>query len=156
MTLPCLHKRCRKFSEVFEASKKHNFWKLHFCCPPRGSRKVPIKQGLSVLSTVFLSFLFLFSGRFVGILSLFFSKSWHGETNMKLCVTEGFSWKGIFAPKFGTLTKYGPKTDFEFYWICSVMKICIICCVPAQIPYLGKIFPRYRSNCSQPIRLQDD
>ena len=146
MTLPCY---------LVEASKKHNFWKLHFCWTPGGSRKGPIKQGLSVLSTVFLSFLSSFSGRFVGILSLIFSKFWHGETNMKLCVTEGFSWKRIFAPKFGTLTKYGSKTDFEFYWICSVMKSYIICCVPAQIPYLGKIFPRYRPNCSQPIRLHD-
>ena len=32
----------------------------------------------------------------------------------------------------------------------------IICCVPAQIPYLGKLlFLRYRPKCSQPIRLQD-
>ena len=25
----------------------------------------------------------------------------------------------------------------NFYWICSIMKIYIICCVPGQIPYLG-------------------
>ena len=43
-----------------------------------------------------------------------------------------------------------------FYWISSLMKIYIICCVPAQIAYLGKfLFLRYRSKCSQPIRLQD-
>ena len=36
------------------------------------------------------------------------------------------------------------------------MKIYVICCVPAQIPYLGKIlFLRYGPKCSQPIRLQD-
>ena len=28
----------------------------------------------------------------------------------------------------------------DFYWICSVMKIYTIFCVPAQIPYLGKSF----------------
>ena len=36
------------------------------------------------------------------------------------------------------------------------MEIYIICCVPAQIPYLGKVlFLRYRPKCSQPIRLQN-
>ena len=36
------------------------------------------------------------------------------------------------------------------------MKIYIICCVPAQISYLGKfLFLRYRPKCSQLIRLQD-
>ena len=36
------------------------------------------------------------------------------------------------------------------------MKIYIICCVPAQIPYLGKFwFIRYLPQCSHPIRLQD-
>ena len=44
----------------------------------------------------------------------------------------------------------------NFYWIWSIMKIYIICCVPAQIPYLGKfLFLRYGPKCSQPIRLQD-
>ena len=34
----------------------------------------------------------------------------------------------------------------NFYWICSIMKIGIIYCVPAQIPYLGIFwFPRYGS-----------
>ena len=41
------------------------------------------------------------------------------------------------------------------YWICSIMKIYIICCVPAQIPHLEKFwFLRYGQKCSQPIRLQ--
>ena len=36
------------------------------------------------------------------------------------------------------------------------MEIYIICCVPAQIPYLEKfLFLRYGPKCSQPIRLQD-
>ena len=44
----------------------------------------------------------------------------------------------------------------NFNWICSIMKIFIICYVPAQIPYLGKfLFLRYTAKCSQPIRLQD-
>ena len=43
----------------------------------------------------------------------------------------------------------------NLHWICSIMKIHIICCVPAQILSLGKIFfLSYRSECSQPIRLQ--
>ena len=36
------------------------------------------------------------------------------------------------------------------------MKIYIICCVPAQISYLGKFWIlRYGPKCSKPIRLQD-
>ena len=38
----------------------------------------------------------------------------------------------------------------NFYWICSIMKV-YICCIPAQIPYLGKnFFLRYWPKCSQP------
>ena len=44
----------------------------------------------------------------------------------------------------------------NIYWICSIMKIYIICCVPVQIPYLGKFwFLRYGPKCFQPVRLQD-
>ena len=44
----------------------------------------------------------------------------------------------------------------NFYWICSIMKIYIICCVPAQIPYLGKfLFLKYGPKCSQSTRLKD-
>ena len=44
----------------------------------------------------------------------------------------------------------------NFQWIHSVMKIYIICCVPAQTPYLGKIlFLRSGPKYSQPIWLQD-
>ena len=44
----------------------------------------------------------------------------------------------------------------KIYWIWPAMKIYIICCVPAQIPYLGKFwFLRYRPKFSQPIRQQD-
>ena len=44
----------------------------------------------------------------------------------------------------------------NFYWISSVMKIYVICCAPAQIPYLGRfLFLRYRPICFQPTRLQD-
>ena len=67
-------------------------------------------------------------------------------------------WKIFFCPKnWGN----GPKIGFfefkenlvvNFQWICSIMKIYIICFVPAQILYLGKIsFLRYISTCSQPI-----
>ena len=51
--------------------------------------------------------------------------------------------KTFFAPKIGKMRQ---KQGFlnllnnlviNFYWICSIMKIYIICCVPGQIPYLG-------------------
>ena len=45
---------------------------------------------------------------------------------------------------------------FNFYWMCSIMTAYIICCIPKQIPYLGKfLFLRYGPKCSQPIRFQD-
>ena len=44
----------------------------------------------------------------------------------------------------------------NFYWICSIMKIYIIYCVPAKISFFRKFFLlRCRPWCSQPIRLQD-
>ena len=54
------------------------------------------------------------------------------ETHLKLCMTE---------------------LDFpeKFFYYDN-----IICCVSAQIPFLGKfLFSRYGPKCSQPIRLQD-
>ena len=111
---------------------------------------------MSVLPFFRLSF--RLSGRFLGIVSL------HNmvlETNMKLCTTAWFS-RNVFAPK---IRKMAQKQGFwnllknfviTFFWICSIMKIYIISCVPAQIPYLEKyLFLRYRPKCSQPIRLQD-
>ena len=42
-----------------------------------------------------------------------------------------------------------------FYWIWLLMEIYVICCVPPQIPYLGKsLFLRHGRKCSQLIRLQ--
>ena len=49
-------------------------------------------------------------------------------------MTAGFSRKNFCPPKNGP--KYGPKTGF--YWICSMLKISIICFFLAQIPYLEK------------------
>ena len=70
------------------------------------------------------------------------------ETYMKLCMTEPDFPEKNFVPKIGENgPKMGQKHGFlnllkhfviDFYKICSIMKIYIICCVPAQIPYLGK------------------
>ena len=83
------------------------------------------------------------------------------ETLMILCMTE----QGILKKRFMLGVKIGQREAFlnlkknlviNLHWSCSIMKIYIICYVPAQIPYLGKIlFLRYRPKCSQPIRLQD-
>ena len=101
---------------------------------------------------------FRLSGCFLGIVSL---PNMVLETHLKLCATAGFS-RNVFAPK---IRKMGQKQGLwnllknfviTFFWICSIMKIYIISCVPAQIPYLEKYwFLRYRPKCSQPIRLQD-
>ena len=63
------------------------------------------------------------------------------ETDVKLCVTGPDFPEKIFLPKkSGKWSKNGPKTNFviNFYWICSIMKIYIICCVPAQTHILEK------------------
>ena len=88
------------------------------------------------------------------------------ESHVKLCVTEEEFLGNFFLPqKLGNGPKMDQKQGFfnllenlviNFYWIWSIMKIYIICCVPAQIPYLGKfLFQRYGPKCSQLNRLQD-
>ena len=78
----------------------------------------------------------------------------------------GFSEKKLFLPQnWEKGPKMGLKQGFfnlmenlviNFYWIWYIMEIYIICCVPAQIPYLEKfLFLRNGPKCSQPIRLQD-
>ena len=101
---------------------------------------------------------FRLSRRFLGIVWLVFSKSWHGARNPYEVVRDRawFSRNIFFPKKLRKWVKNGPKTSFfkkilnnfviNFYWICSVMKIGISYCVPAQIPYLRKFwFPRYGS-----------
>ena len=88
------------------------------------------------------------------------------EMHIKLCMTElDFLEKNFLPKKVGKWVKNGPKQGFlnilknfviNFYWICSIMNIYIICCAPAQISCLGKFwFLKYGPKCSQPIRLQD-
>ena len=70
----------------------------------------------------------------------------------------GFFGKTFFYPKSlrndpKIVQKWGVFKEnlvINFYWICSLVKIYIICCVPAQIPSLRKIFfPRCRPKCYQ-------
>ena len=89
------------------------------------------------------------------------------ETHIKLRVWQSriFQKKMFCHKNWENGPKMGQKQGFldilknfvvNFYWICSIMKIYIIYCVPAQIPYLGKFwFLRYGPKWSQPIRLQD-
>ena len=85
-------------------------------------------------------------GHFLGIGSLVFVKFWHGATNL-FEIVHGrvwFSRKKFFGQK---ITKF---------FLNSIMKVCIVCCVPRQIPYYPKfLFVRYGPKCSQPIKLQD-
>ena len=109
----------------------------------------------------------LFLWSFLGIASLVFSEIWKVARNSYEVVHDRarFSGKKFFAPKLRKKAQNGPKTGFfqlledlviTFYWIWSIMEIYIICCVPAQIPYLGKfLFLRYGPKCSQPMRLHD-
>ena len=105
--------------------------------------------GRSICPSVFPDF--RLSGRFLGIVSLVFSKFWDMlETHMKLCMTEPYFLEKIFLPsKLEKWTKNGSKNGFlnflknlviNFYWICSIMKIYITWCVPAQIPYLRNCY----------------
>ena len=70
------------------------------------------------------------------------------ETCKKLCVTELDVLEKRFCPQnWKNGPKLGQKRVFlnlfkncvnNFYSICAIMKNDITCCVPAQIPYLGK------------------
>ena len=88
----------------------------------------------------------LLFGCFLGIIS-FFSKFWHVARNLHEVVHD----RAEFSrgkKKLENGSKMVPKQGFlnlvknlviNFYWIYSIiMKICIICCVPAQILYLAK------------------
>ena len=83
---------------------------------------------------------------FLGILSLVFSNFF--------CSQDLENWsKGGQKQVFLNLLK---NLIINFNWSSSIMKTFIICCVPVEIPYLGKfLFLGYRPKCSQPIRLQD-
>ena len=100
------------------------------------------------------------------IISFFLNFGTVLEIYMKLCVTEAdFPEKNFLLRKLGKWTKNGPKTGFfEFiekfchYLLLTLPydEIYFICCISAQIPYLGKfLFLRYGPKCSQAIRLQD-
>ena len=98
---------------------------------------------------------FCLSVRFLGIASLVFSKFCNDARNSCEVVrdTTGFSRKIFFPQKLGKWTKMGQKQGLlnilknfviNFYWVFSIIKIYIICCFPAQIPYLEKFwFLRY-------------
>ena len=109
--------------------------------------------------SVFLSF--CLSGCFLGIVSLVFYKFWYGAWDPYKVV-----WDIPRHPQhFENGPKMGQKQGFfnllrnlviKFYWTICIMKIYIICCVPAQIPHLGKFLClRYGPKCSQPISVQD-
>ena len=88
------------------------------------------------------------------------------ENQMKLRVKELNFLEMFFHPQnWENIPKIGEKLFFfkllknlvvNIYWICSIMKIYIICCDPAKIQYLGKfLFLIYGLKNPQPIRLQD-
>ena len=116
---------------------------MPFCCSctcwtPNSSQKDLMKQGLSVLLSCRLS------GFFLGIGSFYFPEFRHGNRDPYEVVRDR---PGVFLPQN---TKNRPKIrSFEFKEILKkiefnliftefVLKIYIICCVPAQILYWEK------------------
>ena len=71
------------------------------------------------------------------------------ETLIKLYLTEpDFLEKVFLTQKLGEMGQNRPKIGFldlkkkfghSFHWICSTMKMYMICCIPAQTLYLRKI-----------------
>ena len=125
-------------------------------------QKGPMKQGLSFLLSCCPS------SCFIGTESSDFSEFWNGAQKSLplytlMCMTEpDFFGKTFFTLKIGEMDqKQGflnskKNLIINFHWICSIMKIYVICCVPAQILHMEKIlFLRYRPRSSQPITLQD-
>ena len=106
---------------------------------------------------------FLPSGSFLGIGSLDFSVYCQGASNHYDVVHDNL----IFLKNLFCLKNWenGQKIGFlnlkknlviNFHWICSIMNMFIICCVPAQNLCLGKIlFLRCRSKYSLPIKLHN-
>ena len=81
-------------------------------------------------------------------MSLIFREFCHSARNPYEVVRDRARFSGrlsrFFCPK---IWEMGQKQGFlnllkdlviNFYWICSLMKTYITCCVPAQIPYLRK------------------
>ena len=102
------------------------------------------------------------SGCFLGTGSLDFSGFCQGASNhYEVLHDNPIFLKNFWSKNWGN----GPKIDFlnlkknlviNFHWICSIMNIFIICCVPAQNLYLGKIFfLRCRPKYSQPIKMHN-
>ena len=122
-----------------------------FCLDPQPWPESSYELGLVCPST-------LLSRSFLRIGSLLFLKlSIMLEAHVLLCVTEpDFLVKIPLPKKWGKWAKNRQKWGFFnllenlviiFFWIWSVMKIYIICCIPAKIPYLGKtFFLRYEPN----------
>ena len=100
---------------------------------------------------------------FLGIGSLDFSEFGHDVRNPYEVVHDSQIFlKNTLPPKVGKIDqKQGffnlkKHSVIDFHLICSVMKIYIICCVPAQIVYLGKMFfLKYRPKWSKSNRLLD-
>ena len=170
VTQKCLYKFFRFTNSTFENIKWNVDWLTQsinfFFGPhsyPEGSYEVgSVRPSLlpSVLSSLLLSIL-----PSVQAFSWSISKFWHVARNPYEVVHDkvGSSWKKILNCE--NQPKMGQKQDFlkvlknfviNFYWICSIMKMYIICYVPAQIPYLEKFWLlRYGPKCSQPIRFQE-
>ena len=77
------------------------------------------------------------SGCFLVIASLDFTEFWHGARNPYEVVrgrARVFG-KNFFASKIREMCQ---NLVINFHWICSKMKIYIICCVPAQFLYWEK------------------
>ena len=114
----------------------------------------PDVAGRVVWNRVCLSFCpsILLSRCFLGIISSVFYKFWHEPDFPEFFFPQ--NWEN--GPKTGFFWIYWKVLSVIFYWICSIMKIYIICCVLVQVSYLGKFwFLRYGPKCAQPIRLQD-
>ena len=85
---------------------------------------------------------------FLGIWSLYFYEFWHGARNSDKVVHDR---AGVFGKNLFYSLNWGNEPNLNlkknlvinFHWICSIMRVCIICCVPAQILYWKKSFSWY-------------
>ena len=102
-----------------------------------------MKQTLSFLLSYHLSRCFL------GLGSLHFSEFWHVAENLWSCAwqSQSFLKKLFLLQKFWEMgRKYArnrvlnlkKNMIINFHWICSIMTVYILCCVPAQIVFWEK------------------
>ena len=123
---------------------RKGFYKIGFVLP-------------SACPDVFLELIIIFCLNFLLEIHSKCSKFWkpYEVVRSRVGLFEKKTKSGENWPKAGLLNLL-KNLIVHFFWIWSMIKVYIICYIPAQIPHLGKIWSLiYGPKCCWPITLQD-